>query len=101
MIRKMMRIFLLVGKNEMEVEEVKDMLNPSNKYNIKALSPENLILMDIEYNNIKFKYDDYAFEGFKRTLIENLFDYKLKLSIENSILNSLETLKSNINDKNK
>ena len=101
MIRKMMRIFLLVGKNEMELDTVKDMLNPSNKYNIKPLNPENLILMDVEYNNIKFIYDDYALEGFKRTLVENLFDYKLKLSIENSILNSLESLKSNINNINK
>ena len=100
MIRKMMRVFLFVGKNEMEADDVKDMLNPDNKYNIKALNPENLILMDIEYDNIRFEYDDYAIEGFKRTLIENLFDYKLKLSIENSILNSMKSLKSNIsNDK--
>lgn len=93
MIRKMMRIFLLVGKNEMKVDEVNDMLNPKKKYNIKPLNPENLILMDIEYNNIKFKYDDYAFEGFKRTLVEHLFDYKLKISIENSILTSMKNLK--------
>lgn len=93
MIRKMMRIFLFVGKNEMEVDVVKDMLNPEKRYNIKPLDPENLILMNIEYNNIKFKYDDYAFEGFKRTLVESLFDYKLKLSIENSILTSLKDLK--------
>jgi len=101
MIRKMMRVFLFVGKNEMEADAVKDMLDPANKYNIKALNPENLILMDIEYNNIRFKYDDYAFEGFKRTLIENLFDYKLKLSIENSILNSMKSLESNVINKNK
>jgi len=101
MIRKMMRIFLFVGKNEMEADVVKDMLDPANKYNIKPLNPENLILMDIKYNNIRFTYDDYAFEGFKRTLIENLFDYKLKLSIENSILNSMKNLESNIVNKNK
>lgn len=95
MIRKMMRIFLFVGKNELKVEDVENMLNPDEKYNIKSLNPENLILMDIEYNNIKFKYDDYALEGFKRTLIQNLFDYKLKLSIENNILNSIEKLKFN------
>jgi tRNA pseudouridine38-40 synthase len=95
MIRKMMRIFLFVGKNEMEVEDVEDMFNPNAKYNIKALDPENLILMDIEYDKINFQYDTYALEGFKRTLIQSLFDYKIKLSMENSILNSIETLKSN------
>ncbi|MCL2687959.1 MAG: tRNA pseudouridine(38-40) synthase TruA [Methanobrevibacter sp.] len=94
MIRKMMRIFLWVGKNELDIESVKDMLNHKKKYNIKALNPESLILMDISYNDIKFQYDDYALEGFKRMLIENLFDYKLKLSIENSILNSMESLKN-------
>ena len=93
MIRKMMRIFLFVGKEEMEVEEVKDMLDPTKEYNIKPLNPENLILMDIEYNNIKFQYDDYALEGFKRVLVRNLFDYKMKISLENSLLNSLESLK--------
>jgi len=101
MVRKMMRIFLFVGKNEIEVDVVKDMLDPANKYNIKPLNPENLILMDVEYNNIRFTYDGYAFEGFKRTLIENLFDYKLKLSIENSILNSMKSLESNIINKNR
>ncbi|WP_297898038.1 tRNA pseudouridine(38-40) synthase TruA [Methanobrevibacter sp.] len=93
MIRKMMRIFLFVGKGEINLNEVKKMFDPTEKYNIKPLNPENLILMDIEYNNIKFKYDDYAFEGFKRTLVKNLFDYKMKISLENCILNSLESLK--------
>ena len=96
MIRKMMRIFLFVGKEEMELETAEDMLNPDQKYNIKPLNPENLILMDIQYNGIKFQYDDYALEGFKRTLVKNLFDYKIKLSLENSLLNSMESLKSNI-----
>jgi len=94
MIRKMMRIFLFVGKKEMEIEEVKNMLDSTKKYNIKPLNPENLILMDIEYNKIKFQYDDYALEGFKRTLIKNLFDYKMKISLENSILASLNDLNS-------
>lgn len=88
-----MRIFLFVGKGEINLNEVKKMFDPTEKYNIKPLNPENLILMDIEYNNIKFKYDDYAFEGFKRTLVKNLFDYKMKISLENCILNSLESLK--------
>lgn len=64
--------FYFVGKEEMEVEEVKDMLDPTKEYNIKPLNPENLILMDIDYNNIKFQYDDYALEGFKRVLVRNL-----------------------------
>ena len=97
MIRKMMRIFLLVGKNKMDVEEVEKFFNPKEKFNIKPLESENLILMDTSYNNINFKYDDYACERFRRYLIDNLFNYKMNHSIENNILNSMEKILSNVN----
>jgi tRNA pseudouridine38-40 synthase len=97
MIRKMMRIFLLVGKNKIEVEEVEKFFNPKNKFNIKPLESENLILMDTSYNNINFKYDGYACEGFKRYLIDNLFNYKMNHSVEDNILNSMEKILSNTN----
>jgi len=92
MIRKMMRIFLLVGKNEMDIDEVEKFFNPNEKFNIKPLESENLILMDTSYNNIKFKYDDYACERFRRHLIDNLFNYKMNQSIENNILDSMEKI---------
>lgn len=95
MIRKIMRIFLLVGKNKMNAEEVEKFFNPEEKYNIKPLESENLILMDTSYDNINFKYDEYACERFKRYLIDNLFNYKLNYSIENNILNSMEKILSN------
>ncbi|MDR0900899.1 MAG: tRNA pseudouridine(38-40) synthase TruA, partial [Methanobrevibacter sp.] len=93
MIRKIMRVFLLVGKRELEIAEVEKYLNPENKISIKTLAPENLILMDTKYKNIKFKYDDYACEGFRRTLIDNLIDYKLKSSIETHMLNIMKNIK--------
>ena len=97
MIRKMMRIFLLVGKNKMDIEEVEKFFNPKEKYNIKPLESENLILMDTSYNNINFKYDEYACERFKRYLIDNLFNYKMNHSIENNILDSMEKMLTNTN----
>jgi len=97
MIRKMMRIFLLVGKNQMDVEEVEKLFNPEEKFNIKPLESENLILMDTTYANINFKHDEYACEKFRRYLIDNLFNYKMNHSIENNILNSMEKILSNAN----
>ncbi|MDR2966551.1 MAG: tRNA pseudouridine(38-40) synthase TruA [Methanobacteriaceae archaeon] len=97
MIRKMMRIFLLVGKNKIDLDEARKFLNPKEKFNIKPLESENLILMDISYNNINFKYDNYACEGFRRYLIDNLFNYKMNHSIDNNILNSMEKILSNNN----
>jgi len=98
MIRKMMRIFLLVGKNQMEIDEVEKFFNPDEKFNIKPLESENLILMDTSYANINFKYDEYACERFRRYLIDNLFNYKMNHSIENNILCSMgEILNNNTN----
>jgi len=97
MIRKMMRIFLLVGKNEMDIYEVEKFFNPNEKFNIKPLESENLILMDTSYNNINFKYDDYACERFRRYLRDTLFNYKMNHSIENNILDSMEKI---LNDNN-
>ncbi|MCL2157011.1 MAG: tRNA pseudouridine(38-40) synthase TruA [Methanobrevibacter sp.] len=97
MIRKMMRIFLLVGKNKMELDEVEKFFNPNEKFNIKPLESENLILMDTTYSNINFNYDEYACEGFRRYLIDNLFNYKMNHSIENNILNSMSSTLNNIN----
>ena len=95
MIRKMMRIFLLVGKNKMNPEEVEKFFNPNEKFNIKPLESENLILMDTAYSNINFSYDEYACEKFRRYLIDNLFNYKMNYSIENNILNSMEKILNN------
>lgn len=59
---------------------------------IKVVEPENLILMDIEYDWIRLRYDDYACERFRRYMVDNLFDLQKIYSVSESMLNSFESL---------
>ena len=95
MVRKMIRVFLDVNYGKLTLDDVEKLLNPSEdepRAYIKFLEPENLILMDIEYDGIKFRYDDYALERFRRYLMDNLFDLQKSYSVTESMLKSLKDL---------
>ena len=92
MVRKMMRVFVDVAIGKMALDEVQDLLNPledAPRANIKVMEAEYLILMDIQYDGIKFKYDDYACERFKRDLVDSLSDLQKRYAIRESIVKSL------------
>lgn len=96
MVRKMMRVFVDVGLEKMEIEEVCRLLNPGpneKRANIKVLDAEYLILMNIEYEGIKFKYDDYACERFTRNLTDSLWDLQKEYAIKESMIKSLNDLR--------
>ena len=57
-----------------------------------VLDPDYLILMDIKYDGVKFVYDDYACERFKRNLVDSLGDLQRKYAIRESMIKSLEDL---------
>lgn len=91
MIRKMMRVFTEYAVGNMDMDQIEHFLNPEKdepRALIKVLEAENLILMDTIYDNIKFTYDDYAVEKFKRYLALKLVDYQRKYSIVECMLNS-------------
>ena len=93
MVRKMMRVFVDVAIGKMTLDEVQDLLNPledAPRANIKVMEAEFLILMDIQYDGIKFKYDDYACERFKRDLVDSLSDLQKRYAIRESIVKSLK-----------
>lgn len=93
MVRKMMRVFVDVAIGKMTLDEVLDLLNPPQdapRANIKVMEAEYLILMDIQYDGIKFKYDDYACERFKRDLVDSLSDLQKRYAIRESIVKSLK-----------
>lgn len=93
MVRKMMRVFVDVAIGKMTLDEVQDLLNPLEdepRANIKVMEAEYLILMDIQYDGIKFKYDDYACERFKRDLVDSLSDLQKRYAIRESIVKSLK-----------
>lgn len=98
MVRKMMRVFVDVATGKMEIEEVNRLLNPPDgapRANIKVLEPDYLILMNIEYDGVKFQYDQYACERFTRDLTDSLCDLQKEYAIRESMIKSLKDLKGN------
>lgn len=96
MIRKMMRVFIDICLGKMEMKDVEGLLNPKaneKRANIKVTEPEYLILMNIEYDGIKFKYDDYACERFTRDLTDSLWDLQKEYAIKESMIKSLKDLR--------
>lgn len=95
MVRKMMRVFVDVATDKMDIGQVEKLLNPGEdepRAYIKVMEPEYLILMDIQYDGIKFRYDDYACERFRRDLVDCLTDFQKKYAIRESIIKSLNDL---------
>ena len=95
MVRKMMRVFIDVATDRMSLDEVERLLNPAEdepRAYIKVTDPDYLILMDIQYDGIKFRYDDYACERFRRNLVDSLTDLQRKYAIRESMIKSLNDL---------
>lgn len=95
MIRKMMRVFVDVATDKMSLDEVEKLLNPAEgepRANIKVMEADYLILMDIQYDGIKFRYDDYACERFKRDLVDSLSDLQKRYAVRESMIKSLNEL---------
>ena len=95
MVRKMMRVFVDVAKGKMTLDEVEKLLNPKEnepRAYIKVMEPYYLILMDIQYDGIKFRYDDYACERFRRNLVDSLEDLQKRYAIRESMIKSLNDL---------
>jgi tRNA pseudouridine38-40 synthase len=95
MVRKMMRVFVDVAIGKLTLDEVERLLNPAEdepRANIKVMEAEYLILMDIQYDGIKFKYDDYACERFRRDLVDSLSNLQKKYAIRESMIKSLSDL---------
>ena len=95
MVRKMMRVFVDVALGKMDLDDVERLLNPKEdepRAYIKVLEAEYLILMDIQYDGIKFTYDDYACERFRRDLADSLTDLQKRYAIRESMIKSLDSL---------
>ena len=95
MVRKMMRVFVDVAVGKMDLKEVEKLLNPKEdepRAYIKVMEPEYLILMDIQYDGIKFTYDDYACERFRRDLVDSLTNLQKRYAIRESMIKSLNDL---------
>ena len=90
-----MRVFIDVAVGKMTLDEVERLLNPKPeepRAYIKVTEPDYLILMDIQYDGIKFTYDDYACERFRRDLVDSLTNLQKKYAIRESMIKSLNDL---------
>ena len=97
MVRKMIRVFIDFNIGKIDLDEIQNLLNPpknSPRANIKVVEPDYLILMDIQYDGIKFKYDNYACERFKRDLVDSLCDLQKRYAVRESMIKSLNDLHS-------
>ena len=92
MVRKMMRVFVDFSLDKINLDQVKSLLNPSEdscRACIKVMPADYLILMDIEYYGIKFRYDEYACERFRRYLVDSLDVLQKKYAIREAMITSL------------
>lgn len=90
-----MRVFVDVAVGKMTLDDVETLLNPAEdepRAYIKVMEPDYLILMDIQYDGIKFAYDDYACERFRRNLVDSLTDLQRRYAIRESMIKSLNDL---------
>lgn len=95
MVRKMMRVFVDVAIGKMDLDEVERLLNPKEdepRAYIKVMEPDYLILMDIQYDGVKFNHDNYACERFRHDLVGSLTDLQKRYAIREAMIKSLEDL---------
>ena len=84
-----------VAVGKMDLDDVEKLLNPEEdepRAYIKVMEAEYLILMDIQYDGIRFTYDDYACERFRRDLVDSLSDLQKRYAIRESMVKSLADL---------
>ncbi len=70
MVRKMVQVITMVGADKMDEEDMALLLNPDIYASITPVPPEGLILMDVNYEGIDFKFDRYAKNNFFKTIKE-------------------------------
>ena len=89
MVRKIMTVLLSVGKGELELEDVQRFLDPQYQAAITPMPPESLILMDVFYQGVKFKEDEYARVRFIKALEEECFDHQKMVAATKEMMSVL------------
>lgn len=89
MVRKIAAFLFMMGNNELNLDDIQVYLDPKSDVSIKPLPPEGLILMDTIYEDIKFKYDEYARKKFLSTLKKEYHYNRTVVAVESTMINSL------------
>ncbi|BDZ68306.1 tRNA pseudouridine(38-40) synthase TruA [Methanobacterium ferruginis] len=91
MVRKMVAVLLSVGKDELEVEDVQKFLDPQYKAAISPLPPESLILMDVFYQGLQFKEDEYACSRFLQALNDECYNHQRMVASTEEMIRTLSS----------
>ncbi len=89
MVRKMIAVLLSVGKGELEVDDVRRFLDPQKNAAITPMPPESLILMDVFYEGVQFKEDEYARFRFSKALSEECRNHQRIVSATEEMIRAL------------
>jgi tRNA pseudouridine38-40 synthase len=89
MVRKMVNVLLMVGSDEIDLDEVETLLNPNVNQVVLPAPPENLILMDVVYDGIKFNEDSYAKTKFLKSIHEEYLKKIRAAAVEREIIRIL------------
>ncbi|MHA1410813.1 MAG: hypothetical protein ACTSQY_10990, partial [Candidatus Odinarchaeia archaeon] len=87
MVRKIVTLLTLIGKKEIEIERISDILDTGNSFKpqIRPANPEGLILYDISYT-IDFKTDDYCVRKLKNYVEQKENFFRVKSALNKQIL---------------
>ena len=89
MVRRMVAVLLKVGKGQMELNEVTELLNSISYAPIFLVPPEGLILMDVKYDGVEFEYDRYARKKFLKTLKMEYMQKKTIAAVQKEMMGNL------------
>jgi tRNA pseudouridine38-40 synthase len=92
MVRKMVKVLIMIGRDELTLNDLETLFNPDIPASIKPVSSEGLILMDVEYDGIEFTCDGYAVNNFMKTLKQEYARRKTILDVEKEMINVLNGL---------
>jgi tRNA pseudouridine38-40 synthase len=68
MVRKIVSVMLSVGKGHLKPDDIYEYFDPQKSFPLKPMPPDGLILMDVNYEGVKFTEDLYAKNKFISSL---------------------------------
>jgi tRNA pseudouridine38-40 synthase len=92
MVRKLITVLLNIGREEIEIEEAREYLNPDKQAFITPMPPEGLILMDIKYDKVKFTDSSYARKNMVSFLKQNYQSHITFSAAYEEMIKSLDEL---------
>lgn len=88
MIRRLMGAVKMAGEGKMDLEDIERLLDPQMENKISSLSPENLVLWEVEYP-FEFTHDDHSAEMLKKDILKKRIEAKRESLISRLLIEEL------------